>query len=157
MKGKIQTIYAAHNSDFTQAVEIFRLFDDSRINTLQASVNLKKMDPDFKICIYLDLTHECHFDALMFACFLKNTNLVTMLAYNEQTRTFILHPNREYCCGTSQYITPFSAICNNYKHNNQEERSLLELFLRSDCDLNKVDVFGEDLISPEMKALILSM
>lgn len=61
VNGQTQTIEACYNEDFTKSVEIFRCFDDSRINSIDNILSLGKMDRDFKIRFYLGGTIECFF------------------------------------------------------------------------------------------------
>jgi len=146
-----QTIKACHNEDFTQAVEIFRLFDDSRINLAETREALKKMNPNFMIRFYwLDVT-ECIFDSFMFACFLKNKNLIKVLSQNYNSNNWNVYINQEYCFGSSN-ITPLAAICTNYNYYNDDERNILELFMLSGyCNFNQIDPFGERMITSEME------
>lgn len=142
--GQKQTIEEIHNKGyFTEAVEMFRLFDDSRINLEESRKALKKMSYDLKcVRFYYSGSHECIFNSYMFACFLGNYKLILELA--EDNGDYNLYPNDQYTYGTHEYITPFAAICQGFNPKTGNNKEALDLFLRySDYDINQVDIFGE--------------
>lgn len=146
INGQEHKIKECHNEEnFTQAVEMFRLFDDSRINLEESRKALKNMDQKFQIRFYLADTIECIFDSYMFACLLGNYKLIVELGYDDGK--WNLRPNEKYCYGTSTTITPFAAICQNFNLTTGENRKALELFLQfSDYDADQTDVFGNKSI-----------
>jgi len=152
MCGQKQSIEAIHNEDFTTAVELFRLFDDSRINTLETQLAIKKFE-NFKIRFYLAGVVECIFDSYMLACLLKNKNLIDTLAYDG--KTWNLRPNERYCFGAN-IITPFMAICDKFDSNDHDEKQILELFLHvGGYNLEDCDSFGRKIDS-DVREYILS-
>jgi hypothetical protein len=160
VNGQEQQIMECHNKkNFTQAVEMFRLFDDSRINSYETCKALRNMDSKFKIAFYLDGSHYCVWDSYMFACYLKNEALIDFLSYDEISKTWNLRPNEEYSCGENcMYITPFSAICDHYNPKNDSERKIMGLFIHiGGYNINQVDGFGEEMISSTVKILIQNM
>ena len=57
VNGSEQEICECHNEGtFEHAVEIFKLFDDSRINNDETPLLLKKLGRDFKFVFYWDGT-----------------------------------------------------------------------------------------------------
>lgn len=160
INGHEQQIMECHNKEnFTKAVEMFSLFDDSRINSIETRKALIKIDPKFKIVFYLGGVHYCDWDSYMFACYLKNEVLIIALSYDQNSDTFNLRPNEEYCCGEmAMIITPFSAICDHYNPKNDAERRILELFVNAGgYNLEQKDGFGKEMISPTLKVLIKTM
>lgn len=77
------------------------------------------------------------FDSYMFACLLKNKNLIDTLSYDFNNRNWNLRPNKKYHFGTCEYITPFAAILSG--DNNTNDKEILELFVHvGGYDLNQV-------------------
>jgi hypothetical protein len=149
VNGHEQRIYHEDNENFTKAIEMFRLFDDSRINLPESHRALSEMDNDFEIVFYWNGVHFCVWNAFMFGCFLKKWEIISPLINKN------LDFNKEYTFSDLEYITPFSAICNNYDPANDDERKILSLFLTmGGYDADKLDVHGESLIKESTKYLI---
>uniref|UniRef100_A0A6C0BDH0 Uncharacterized protein n=1 Tax=viral metagenome TaxID=1070528 RepID=A0A6C0BDH0_9ZZZZ len=155
INGKNETIHEAHNKeDFTKAVEIFRLFDDSRIDLQETHEALAMMDREYLIKFYFS-EKECIFDSYMFSCILGNYALIIKLGSKDGL--WDLNPNKSYSYGNTT-ITPFAAICQQLELTKPHKKGPLDLFLRfSNYDLYKTDSDGKRYISDEATDFILQV
>lgn len=150
INGKKQTIGNYDNENFTKAVEMFRLFDDSRIDLHESHRALSQIDNDFEIVFYWNSSHFCSWNAFMFGCFLKKYEIIFPLIGKN------LDFNDEYPFGTMEYITPFSAICADYDFNSENDFKILSLFIAMGrYDINQLDNHGVSMIDEAVRRLIL--
>uniref|UniRef100_A0A6C0BCX0 Uncharacterized protein n=1 Tax=viral metagenome TaxID=1070528 RepID=A0A6C0BCX0_9ZZZZ len=152
VNGKIAELFVVDNlNNVKKSVEMFSLFDDSKINLKKTHQDIIKLDRDFQIRFYIS-NHECIFDSYMFACLLGNYDLILQLSnYRGETN---LRANETYPYGVST-ITPFGATCQNLFLNGPNKQEILDYFLEySDYDLDKADIFGKKYVCDEVSAYI---
>lgn len=126
--GSTCRILASENPDFTKAVELFRLFDDSRINTIEAHMAIRMVDPNFKITVRVGSQTKCIVNAIIFACMCLNTRLLDTLTYDSISGTWNLNPDEEFAFGEC-VRTIFEYICEHFSPEKTDMRELLDLFL----------------------------
>lgn len=136
--GSTHRIFASENPDFTKAVELFRLFDDSRIDNIDSHMAISKMDRKFMLTVHGSAGHKFTVNAVILACMYFSPTMIDTLAYDAVSGTWDLEPNKEFVIGDA-VRTPFEYICGLFDPNNACRREILDLFLHvGGCDIDRI-------------------
>jgi hypothetical protein len=143
---EIHEILPSPNEDnFTMAVELFRLFDNSRINLDSTIDELRKFPNDFTIRFYPGNVHEFIVNPFQLACVLGTEKMVKILLKENRNQI-----NNTFVCGTCQHTTPLVMIINN------GWEKILENY-QGTFDFDVENSHGEKLISQESKNKIIEL
>lgn len=141
-KGKKQYIESFYNKDFTTAVELFRLFDDRRINKLSVDDHrFLKDNINFRLKIYFDGNTWIYFNPYFLACLSGNENLILYLS----TNNYNLRLNDEAYIGHNGKISILQILINyhNFGYYTSKLFKTIELNIREyNLHFDENHIFG---------------
>ena len=107
-KNKEHSIYECHNTDFSKAMYLFSLFDDStNKNTDEAIIDFARLNNDFTVDCYIANTFETKADAFMLSVIFNKTNV-----YNKLLETNEHKLDKRYPFGLGMTTTPRKLLAN---------------------------------------------